>query len=233
MAASRWIRISIDFYLSRWVLPLSAEAKLAWIMLLSHVKGHGSSGVCKAIDPTTAARLWFMGEESVRQMLIAAQSGGALAITDGEWTVVKWIQYQGDETAAERMKRYRDKQSQFNSVTGVTRNDTPVTDVTTTETETVIKERETTNVVSPKKKPAKRFEAPTVQDVASYMASRGWANPDKRAEQFVAHYEAQGWKRGKGIQITSWKSCVITWEGRNGFDHKSGKGKVHEDWGAM
>lgn len=215
MSASRWIRLNIDFHLSGWLVTLSAEARLAWVMLLCYVKANGFAGVAKAIDPLTASRLWFLGEESVRQMLIAAEKSLALAVTDGEWTVVKWQEFQGDETRNQRQQRWRDRQKQIQNSNG---DNALVTDVTLTETET---ETVTTNVVTRPQKRRNGFKPPTVDEVAKYMASRGWANPEKRAAQFVAHYETSGWVRGKGTKITSWRACVVTWEQRDGFDFKA------------
>lgn len=77
--------------------------------------------------------------------------------------------------------------------------------------------KETTNVVS---RPSRVFVAPSVEDVSVYMESRGWLCPKKRAAQFVAHYEANGWRRGKGdgIKIRDWQACVRTWESRGDFN---------------
>lgn len=57
-----------------------------------------------------------------------------------------------------------------------------------------------------------RFVPPTVEEVAEYCRERG---NSVDAETFVAHYEAQGWKRNNGLKITDWKRCVVTWEGRD------------------
>lgn len=203
---------------------MSAEAKLAWVMLICHVKGHGFGGVCKAVEPAAAARVWFMGEESVRQMLIAAQTGGALVVTEGEWTVLNWRKYQGDETNSERQSRWREKQKRIQNHN---EDNALVTKVTLTETETV---KETTNVVSSRQKRSKAFVPPKVEEVAAYMASRGWANSAKRAAQFVSHYETSGWVRGKGTKITNWKACVVTWEQREGFDFKSGQRQAADNY---
>lgn len=34
-------------------------------------------------------------------------------------------------------------------------------------------------------------------------------------ELFVAHYEANGWKQGRGKPIVKWKAAVVTWEKRD------------------
>ncbi len=65
--------------------------------------------------------------------------------------------------------------------------------------------------VEPKKterKTVKRFTPPTLQQVQDYCNERG---NHVDAEQFIAHYEANGWFRGK-TKIKSWQACVRTWE---------------------
>ena len=53
-----------------------------------------------------------------------------------------------------------------------------------------------------------RFTPPTVDEVAAYCSER---NNNINAEDFVDHYEANGWMRGK-TKIKDWKACVRTWE---------------------
>lgn len=56
-----------------------------------------------------------------------------------------------------------------------------------------------------------RFKKPTIDEVRSHCLERGnGIDP----EAFVAHYEANGWMRGK-TKIKSWKACIITWERNN------------------
>lgn len=57
---------------------------------------------------------------------------------------------------------------------------------------------------------SKRFVPPTVEDVKKYCDERkNGISP----EQFVNHYDANGWMRGKN-KIKDWKACVRTWEQR-------------------
>ena len=74
---------------------------------------------------------------------------------------------------------------------------------------TPIKEARGVVVGSP---PAKRFVPPTVEEVDSHLRAKGY-NID--AEAFVAHYEANGWMRGKN-KIKNWKACCTTWAKRQG-----------------
>lgn len=62
------------------------------------------------------------------------------------------------------------------------------------------------------------FIQPTLDDVASYCASRGnQVDP----EQWMSHYKANGWRvgSGSGKPMRDWKAAVITWE-KNDFGTK-------------
>jgi hypothetical protein len=81
-------------------------------------------------------------------------------------------------------------------------NQTETETETQTETETVSKDI---------------FRVPNVDEVTEFMTSRRWKQPDRKAEQFIAFYESKGWKIGKA-KMKSWRSAVITWEGRMNDD---------------
>lgn len=195
---ARWIRLNIDFHLSSWLVTLSAEARLAWVMLLCYVKSNGIGGAAKEIDSLTASRLWFVGEESVRQMLIAADKSGALRTVDGEWQVVKWKQYQGDETAADRQRRFKERKKEAE----VTGGNALATKVTPTETET-----ETLTPPTPSK-----ARPSNLGEVLEYLRSIGCPNPSEESEKFMDHFIANGWKTGKSLApVKDWQACARTW----------------------
>lgn len=104
----RWLKLDITWSHSEWLSVLSAESRLTWIELLCYVKGYGTAGKARAITPERFARMVYLGEESVRQLLKAAEIHGALEIQGHDWVITKWEEYQGD-TGAERKKAWRDK----------------------------------------------------------------------------------------------------------------------------
>ena len=53
-----------------------------------------------------------------------------------------------------------------------------------------------------------RFAPPTVEEVREYCESR---HNSVKAEEFVAHYESNGWMVGK-TPMKDWKAAVRTWE---------------------
>lgn len=63
---------------------------------------------------------------------------------------------------------------------------------------------------------AQKFVAPTIDEVAAYCAERGNGVDPQR---FIDHYEANGWKQGRGKPIKNWKAAVRTWES-NGVNQK-------------
>jgi len=65
----------------------------------------------------------------------------------------------------------------------------------------------------------KKFSPPTKEEVQAYLNLKGETRFD--GELFVAHYQAQDWKRNGGQKIKDWKSAVTTW--RKNEDKRSGK----------
>ena len=64
---------------------------------------------------------------------------------------------------------------------------------------------------STKKKTAKRFIPPTIDEVRAYCSERGnFVDP----ESFISFYESNGWKVGRNTMV-DWKAAVRTWEHRD------------------
>lgn len=216
MSESRWLRLNTDWHLSDWLVVLSAESRLAWVQLLCHVKINGFAGRCKAVAPMVAERLWFVNEPSIRQMLQAAEKAGALLVTDGVWEIAKWRDYQGDDTHAERQKRYRERKSQVQKSQKVTDGDASETKVTLTETETK------TETI---KKKLKKKIPPDISEVCDYATSRGY--DQEEAEKFFDHHSTRGWEIGKNqAPMRDWEAAWRTWERnlRKYVAHKSKSG---------
>lgn len=138
---SRWIRLDTTWSQSEWLAVLPAASRLAWVELLCYVKAHGYAGAAKRLTPVVAARVTGVTRNDFECMEKAAIEDGALVIDGGEWIVTGWGDRQSDRTAAERMRKYRERQQQDTppgqerNVTGVTRNGRHAQS-TETETET-------------------------------------------------------------------------------------------------
>ena len=60
------------------------------------------------------------------------------------------------------------------------------------------------------------FTSPTPSEVSGFIEEHkkmkpGWPRCNLDADQFVDHYDAQGWIGGNGIPITDWKAMVRKW----------------------
>ena len=71
-------------------------------------------------------------------------------------------------------------------------------------------DKDNANALS-KKKSAKRFVPPTIDEVRAYCSERGnFVDP----ESFISFYESNGWKVGRNTMV-DWKAAVRTWEHRD------------------
>ena len=59
------------------------------------------------------------------------------------------------------------------------------------------------------------FIPPTPQEVAAYVRSRGWADPEGFAAHYLACHTVSGWKMSNGKKIQNWKLNVVYWEPNN------------------
>lgn len=162
MTPGRWFRLDVGWSRSEWLAELEPASRLAWVELLAYVKAEGVGGVAKAMSPAVFGRIAGIDPADVRALLDAAEADGALEIHDGEWRVTKWDAFQNpDRTAAERMRRHREKQD----VTRNTRNDTrnkgvtrhATVTVTETETETTEEQIGAAEAAEPKKSKRWKF----------------------------------------------------------------------------
>ena len=69
----------------------------------------------------------------------------------------------------------------------------------------------------------KPFRPPTLEEVAAYCRERkNGIDP----QEFIDHYSANGWMRGK-TKISDWKACVRTWEGKRKERRERRPGQAH------
>lgn len=69
------------------------------------------------------------------------------------------------------------------------------------------------NKIDSNSKPkAKRFTAPTVDQIKEYCAER---KNGLDAQRFIDYYERQGWKLANGRPMVDWKAAIRTWEQRD------------------
>ncbi len=72
----------------------------------------------------------------------------------------------------------------------------------------------------------KKFFPPSVEEVAAYVAEKGYTNVDP--VKFVAHHGAKGWMMGKS-KMKNWRLAVTTWH-KNDYESRNNyRGKSRED----
>lgn len=72
----------------------------------------------------------------------------------------------------------------------------------------------------------KKFNKPTVEEVAAYCQER---NNEVNAEKFCSYYAAQGWKVGNH-PMKDWKAAVRTWEQNQKDRPAYGYGPPKQEW---
>jgi hypothetical protein len=70
-------------------------------------------------------------------------------------------------------------------------------------------ENENENLIEKKK--VARFQKPTIEQLKEYMSEQGM---NDIAENWLNHYEANGWMVGK-VKMKDWKASVRTWKTNN------------------
>lgn len=219
--SSRWVKLNASWMESEWLIVLSAEARLAWVQLLCYTKTHGLAGRVKVKPTAVFARQSYLGEESVEQMIRAAKADGALEESDGDWLITGWGKHQGDETAAERMRRLRAKKEREDAesadaqvqtgpnVTGVTRNKANVT-----VEEKRGEEKRDIPTCSPSlrkgRQTGSKFKKPTAEEVAGY--AKEIELPMSEARGFFDYQESKGWVVGR-VSMKDWRASLRTWKG--------------------
>lgn len=183
---NRYIRLDTMWDASPWLIPLAEGAQLSWVKLLCYVKNAGREGRAKALIPLLASRMWNVGEESVRQLLYAAEGHGALRIDGSDWVIVKWSEYQGDSTAAERKQRQREREKEGKSRMS------RVTPVSSRE-----KEKDTEKESNPPKSPLPGGVPDSLKPITSELVE--WCSHRKHA--------------GKPVTVEAWNRTVAKLEG--------------------
>ena len=59
------------------------------------------------------------------------------------------------------------------------------------------------------------FTPPSPQEVADYVRSRGWSDPEGFAKYYIDYRTEFGWKMTNGKKIQNWKLNVVSWEPHN------------------
>ena len=89
---------------------------------------------------------------------------------------------------------------------------------------------ETNNNDSRARARGKPFVKPTVDEVYAYIREKGYAFD---ASQFIAYYDANGWKVGRN-PMKDWKAACVTWQKREQARSKQeaayGRARKADNW---
>ena len=66
-----------------------------------------------------------------------------------------------------------------------------------------------------KEEKKKVFIPPTPKEVADYVRSRGWSDPEGFAKYYVSYHTESNWHMSNGKPIRNWKLNVVAWEPNN------------------
>ena len=66
-----------------------------------------------------------------------------------------------------------------------------------------------------KEESKKGFIPPTPKEVADYVRSRGWSDPEGFAAYYVSYHTESKWHMSNGKPIKNWKLNVVSWEPNN------------------
>lgn len=193
-----------------------------------------SNGLVEATAPGIARKA-CIPIESCRQALNTFESpdedsrtkseeGRRIQRVDGGYQILNYSKYrEKDYTNAVRQARHRNKSR--NAVTSVTDSVHSNAGNTVTSLPVTQAEAEADTKSTKPNTPTSKFIKPTLAEVSTYCSQRrNGIDP----EQFIAHYESNGWRVGK-TPMKNWHFAVITWEKSRSKEKNNGKSKLQND----
>lgn len=231
MAERRWFRLDTTWSQSEWVASLEPAARLCWVEMLGYVKAHGFNGRAKKLATGVAARNWGVTRNDVTAMLDAAKSDDAVREDGEDWVITNWPEYQGDPTAAERNKRYRESKSRLSPLRGSRVSDVALRSVTATKTETKTKteEKEKAPYGAQKKESGKTSGTPASDD-GQTIVGPPVDHPDAAARKTVL---PRNWDPNETHRRIAQEQGVDMVEQVEQFrDYEAARRRVLADWDA-
>ena len=223
MAEVKWIKICTDIFDDEKILLLESMPEadgliVIWFKLLCLAGKQNNSGVFLLNDRIAytedmLATVFRRPVNTVRLALSVFEQYGMIEVINGVITIPKWDKHQSLDAYEKRKERDRLYQQrkreeqrllvrQSADESSDTSSDIGSVDKIRLEEDKIRLDKSNNNAHSV------RFKPPTVEEVAAYCQERG-NNVDP--QQFVDHYESNGWMRGKN-KIKDWRACVRTWE---------------------
>ena len=194
------------------------DAKLQKLVMKYGFEGYGLywycvENVCATLEPGLTfeleqdseilAHIGRMDSRRVEEIMLYMVSSGLFEQSNNVVTCLKLAKFLGESGTRDERLRAVIKAAKSETVSDSQRLSQIVSDCHSNITEH--KRRKDIGADAPK---SARFTPPTPEQVADYCQERGNSID---AQQFIDHYEANGWMRGK-TKIKDWKACVRTWE---------------------
>lgn len=153
----------------------------------------------------------------IRLALQTFEQLGMIERYDSVYAISNWEKYQsieGMEKVREQNRIRKQNQREREKQKALSEN--VESHVTVTQCHAIEKELEKELEIDNKKEinkersdsKAKRFTPPTLEEVSSYIAEKGYSVD---ANQFIDFYESKGWMVGKN-KMKDWKASVRTWQ---------------------
>jgi len=161
------------------------------------------------------------------------QEGRRILPVDGGWWIVNHAKYRAKMNSEERTEYLRIKKAEGRAKakqsTNVNRRQQKSTRSTHAEAEAEAEAEAGTeikgnSVPSGAKRPATRFQKPTLDELKLAMAKAGL--PNSEAERFLNHYEANGWRVGKN-PMRSWPHAVANWKANYDARNYENRSRTH------
>lgn len=226
----------------------SDTTRIVWITLIAAMDEDGFCPFATVENLAARARVELKAAKKAVEQLESPEPETATDDDDGRrieriaggWLVINADKYRNmvtrivaREQTRERVRRHRAKKSavtQCNACNDLKQNVTPSEAVSEAEAYTDHK----------RERPAyKKFEKPTMEMISLQASKIGLSALE--AEKFFNHYEANGWRTGRG-KVVSWTHLLTGWKlrqnqyenhagtNRRGFDRNKGtfnEGKAH------
>lgn len=220
----KWFRVYNEILDDPKVSKMDGETFKIFIFLLALASEQEKNGkICMSVGDIS----WRIRIPKKRLLVsISYMENNGIIKTDSETSIilVNWEKRQfSSDNVGERVKRYREKQS--NVVCNVTRN--------VVDTEQIQNRTDTYKPPIPltgdgevkienKKGASSPFVKPTLDEIRAYCAERGnTVNP----QTWLDHYTSNGWKVGKA-KMVDWRAAVRTWEASRNGTSKIGGVKI-------
>lgn len=231
MAEVKWIKLMVDVFNNHKIKQIEATPEgdaiiVIWFYILCLAGSINDDGMVYFTPEIPYTEDMLATEfrrplNTVKLALTVFKRFGMIEIINDVIHVSNWQKYQNVDRMQEIREYNRIAQQKSRDRRRIT---APVNDVSMTSQHShateldidIDREVDRERVRADKPPPAKRFKAPTAEEVDLYCKER---NNFVNADKFINHYESNGWKVGRN-SMKDWKAAVRKWENSD-FDNQS------------